>query len=153
MSYLVKLDVVATDSKTEPSINVNQRLVRDKNNEVMDFNRSVKGKYIWIIYTLSDKDDFGVSAIKFITSDKKMKEGPDGWTFLKQDLNEGAKGKYIYLCYKTNNNTKYISKLEAGIGKASSGALNNMGDMDVVLLPDLNKGAGGKYIYLGYKYL
>ena len=81
-----------------------------------------------------------------------LKDG--GWTPIDRDLNEGSGGKYIYLGYKTTTNPyDAICDLwldtdddENWTGWRRCGKTGLGFNYD----GDLNKGAGGKYLYLYY---
>jgi MAC/Perforin domain len=74
----------------------------------------------------------------------------DGYTQINQDLNQGAGGDYIYLDYKTTPAAgmgPFLYQLTVYDGAnppASAGGFTFITDQD------LNKGAGGDYLYLGY---
>lgn len=89
--------------------------------------------------------------IKVIVGSNADIAAPEGYQKLACDLNRGAGGKYIYLCYKKQANAApgdCITSLAVVSGKSSSTAAPS----GYQKLPeDLNKGAGGKYIYLCYR--
>src|SRR5262249_1263305 len=78
---------------------------------------------------------------------------PDGYTKYPQELNERAGGEYIYLCY--HKDLVNILRPEASpqciseftFVKGDADAPDGYTKVDV----DLNRGAGGDYIYLCYK--
>lgn len=67
-----------------------------------------------------------------------------------QDLNEGAGGEYVYLCYSTDpSKGPPITAIQVA-------ASSSKDDCDCIppgytkVEGDLNKGAGGKYVYVSY---
>ena len=68
------------------------------------------------------------------------------------DLNKGARGEYIYLGYKTTyNKEEAITDIIAEhYNDSQSKDLTYDGNKYKIVPVDLNKGAGGKYIYLYY---
>lgn len=89
--------------------------------------------------------------LKVIEGDSASIGAPSGFTKIDCDLNKGAGGKYIYLCVKKQANAAPADCVTALaiISGNSSGISAPAGFQK--LPEDLNKGAGGKYIYLCYK--
>jgi len=99
-----------------------------------------------------------ISDIKFVSASKeKTASGlrPDGYNLIKNDLNAGAGGDFIYLCYKTTTNpdeaitnivmdrsgkSQSYSKITAECKGINAEYVRNE--------TDLNKGAGGDFIYM-----
>jgi hypothetical protein len=86
---------------------------------------------------------------------------PSGYTVINQDLNEGAGGRYIYLCISRDPNQGppirglYVWDKDHNTRVYSQGANSSAPWFDVISTKkptplDLNKGAGGDYIYLLY---
>lgn len=79
---------------------------------------------------------------------------PTGYKKIPTDLNNGAGGKYVYLCYhkhvpssaNSSSNPDCISDITTVLGEDTP-APAGFKKIDI----DLNKGAGGKYIYLCYE--
>ena len=79
----------------------------------------------------------------------------NGYQYIDLDLNKGAGGDYIYMGYKTT--TKYtdaITNLIVSEGKSSDTRIDGYDYTMTKCLNgfngDLNKGAGGKWLYLKY---
>jgi hypothetical protein len=107
-----------------------------------------------------------ITDIYILTGDNNSIQPPAPYTKISSgigysgngDLNQGAKGKYIYLCYTRNKNYgPPITGIYVYSGKNSthypnpgyfhahnSSGYNPLGDRGA----DLNKGAGGDFIYL-----
>ena len=78
----------------------------------------------------------------------------NGYTPIQFDLNKGAGGGHIFLGYKTTTNiSQAITHLRASVSdKSGYSATKNFRGVSYTLASniDLNKGAGGAYIYLYY---
>lgn len=128
----------------------------------LDLNASVGGYWIYLGYKTTDDKS---KAITDIVADYYSKSRSSDITYndykykiLAVDLNKGAKGKYIYLYYTTNpkagkpitaiqyqhNGTFQFEQVKA------DGFTGVISKSDGKVL-DLNKGAGGDYIYLWFK--
>ena len=93
-----------------------------------------------------------ISELVIISGDKSTIEPPLGYTKIGYDLNRGSGGDFIYLCYHkasykpTIPNTKGISDLTVIFGEKTPTPPG------YEKLPnDLNKGAGGDFVYLCFK--
>ena len=126
------------------------QVVRNIDGKAQDFNMKVGGKYIYVYYRLTESGN-GISAIRFIQGENT--DAPAGWCKIDKDFNMGAGGKYIYLCFRQSSDTKCIARFFAGFGEGVANAMNDFQPDAVVLRQDLNEGAGGKYIFLGYYYV
>ncbi|MEZ4733249.1 MAG: hypothetical protein R3E79_39645 [Caldilineaceae bacterium] len=153
MAYVTDIAVAATDSENWESVRPSGsgwQVVKNKYSEPQDFNQKVGGKYIWMFYQTADSGP-GIAAVRFITGEDAVT--PPGWTKIDVDFNKGAGGEYIWLCYVKSANTKYIASFWTGYGESEASALGDLGSWAVVLRQDANKGAWGKFIYLGYYYV
>jgi len=140
----------------------------------VDLNEGAGGKYIYFYYRKGLKEYFPNEKIDYIcelsivtdcclpiivppvTWDASGKSiGSGGWT----DLNQGAGGDYIYLVERReirhSNMLRLYSYSKPPIRDilviSSNKKLSSYPGW--ILIPtDLNKGAGGKWIYLCYKY-
>lgn len=152
MSYVKNISVKKSKSsdwrKNKPA-GGDWYVVRNKDNEAQDFNQKAKGDYIFIYYQI-DNSGPGVAAVRFITGANA--KAPSGWDKEDVDLNAGAGGKFIYLCYQRNSESNYIKEFQSGYGKTEKSAFDDFGRNAVLLRQDLNQGAKGKFIYLGYYY-
>ena len=152
MSYVTNLSVKKSGSsdwrKTKPAGD-NWEVVRNKGGEAQDFNQNAGGEYIFIYYQTGGSGP-GVAAVRFIIG--KDAKTPNGWNKEDVDLNAGAGGEFIYLCYRRSAESNYIKEFQSGYGKTEESAFKDFNRNAVVLRQDLNRGAKGKYIYLGYYY-
>lgn len=139
-----------------------------------DLNRGAGGDYIYIYVAVGLDTTTGTYSP--ITNLVLVNGGgtdcknstPSGYTLIDQDLNSGAGGQYIYLCY-TRETTYFhdytyhtrlpIRTLEVwnrssgstySWGGNSSGSFYDVYSENGPNPLDLNKGAGGDYIYLLY---
>ncbi len=89
---------------------------------------------------------------------------PIGYIKINVNLNEGAGGKYIYLCYtkwtshSAGQNQKYLRNLTAGsystqMLTAPEGWIHIIDTGSSSRRPNLNEGAGGKWVYLYQNYV
>ena len=113
----------------------------------VDLNKNAKGKYIYLCFKRGEGSP--ITGLTVILGEKTSP--PSGYTKIPVDLNKGAGGEYIYLCYKkgsgvpildiilqsTSSNNQYFPRGYDGISYSQ-------------IAVDLNKGAGGDYIYLYY---
>jgi|GEM_PF-1586731 len=95
-----------------------------------------------------------IDALAVVYGSNSGVQPPAGYTKINYDLNKGARGQYIYLCYHKSvvdtitpqANPKCIDDILFVTGK-NAPAPAGYTKIDV----DLNKGAGGAYIYLCYR--
>ncbi len=150
MPYAINITVRASESsdwrKVIPAGD-NWNVVKNKYGEAQDFNEGAHGEFIFIFYQTGESGQ-GLAAIRFITGQNTSP--PIGWTKVDVDINKGAGGEYIYLCYLRSPEATYINHFQSGFGKSEGSAFSDFTPNAVVLSQDLNKGAHGKYIYLGY---
>ncbi len=120
--------------------------------EIVDANKGAGGDYIYIGYKLSANEEDAITDLK-IAIGGSSSASCDGYTKIGVDLNRGAGGKYIYLCYKkaTSASDPLLKEIR-GVYSSSSGAYTLPSDWEWVSgKADLNKGAGGKYVYLAMR--
>lgn len=154
MPYAVNIAAAAIDNDNWRSAQppgAGWNVVTNKYGSAQDFNQGAKGKFIYIYYQTSDSGK-GISAIRFITGQNPNITPPAGWQKVDVDLNAGAGGLYIYLCFQTNAESNYIGTMLSGYGDSVQNAFSDFGEAAVVMAQDINQGAGGKFIYLGYYY-
>ncbi|POA97052.1 hypothetical protein C2134_19055 [Chromobacterium sinusclupearum] len=152
MSYVVNISAAArNDDNWRASLppGAGWNVVANKNGSAQDFNQGSGGKFIYIYYQTAESGK-GVSAIRFITGKEAVP--PAGWQKINVDLNDGAGGLYIYLCFQNSAESDYIGTLQSGYGDSKESAFSDFGEFAVVMAQDINQGAGGKFIYLGYYY-
>ena len=152
MPYVINLTVkksIDSDWRQLQPAGDGWNVVKNKNGDAQDFNQGAGGDYIFIFYQIGVSGK-GIAAVRFIKGEGA--KAPDGWTKEDIDLNAGAGGEYIYLCYLRNSESEYIREFVSGSGKSAGSAFDDFDSSAVVLRQELNKGAKGKYIYLGYRY-
>jgi len=93
-----------------------------------------------------------IDALAIVHGNQSDIPAPQGYVKIPQDLNAGAKGKYIYLCYHATSAAAHEKPCLVDIRFVSGNhqdipAPPGYTKIDV----DLNKGAGGDFIYLCYK--
>jgi len=101
----------------------------------------------------------GISSIDFIVVGRSESAGPqEGWKWIQLDLNADTKkdkDPFIYLTWKpadTSDPNGLISSLSVHKSKDSKAAKERLRSEGFTLIDkDLNQGAGGDFIYLGYK--
>jgi hypothetical protein len=106
-----------------------------------------------------DESLSGIFSIDFIIAGKQESAGPqEGWKWIPVDLNAETKkdrDPYIYLTWKpadTPDVNSLITSLSVYKSKDSKAAKKKLiNDGYTLIDKDLNTGAGGDFIYLGYK--
>lgn len=92
----------------------------------------------------------GITDVRIIMGDNPDIQPGRGWTKINKDLNAGAGGEFIYLAYKKEAGKPPLTKLI--VQYADSTRVNEPDGFQVVRHKgqpaDLNKGAGGRFIYL-----
>ena len=121
-----------------------------------DLSKGAGGNYIYISY-LPYLPRYGERLPPLVTDIKIVydKESvPEGYAKDKQDLNAGAGGSYVYICTSTDKkHGKPLTGIDVFYGKnvsmpdGFSVAVNNKSGNAA----DINRGAGGKYVYIGFK--
>ena len=125
------------------------------NNGIMDANYSVGGDYIYIAYKLTaDKSQaiYDIQVRDGANLPSSYTDGGHTYQIRSVDLNKGAHGAYIYLFYSMANasDTQYIKEIR-GVYSGSSEFVLPAGWGWEKNRMDLNKGAGGKFIFLAYR--
>lgn len=94
-----------------------------------------------------------INALAVVTGDNSETAAPVGYTRIDLDLNRGAGGKWIYAAYHKEPYNILSSSQQAvvGIGVFDQDEVNSMPPGWTVIPHDLNEGAGGEFVYLGYK--
>lgn len=124
----------------------------------VDLNKGAGGKYIYLCYKKKEAE-VGIVDIIVLRDKKADGEGtvvPKGYTKIDYDVNKGAGGDYIYLAYKmgTAEQSKQFGITNLDIIDNGKKKLNNTPEKYkgfIIKDFDLNKGAGGSYLYLAYK--
>jgi hypothetical protein len=129
-----------------------------------DLNKGAGGKFIYLCYTTDPACGSPITGI-YVYSGKNQTHypnsgyfhvrnsdnyGPDGSRGA--DLNKGAGGDYIYLLATRDGSHPPLTYLPLEITTYKETDLKRFGYYNELnwLPNDLNKGAGGRYIYLGY---
>lgn len=123
----------------------------------VDLNKGAGGEYLYLCYKKEEATS-GVIDI-LVLHDKKADgrgvECPSGYEKIGMDLNKKAKGEFIFLAYKKGTpeqSCKFgitdLSVLDNGV--INSNTIHTYKDYMIKAI-DLNKGAGGDYLYLAYK--
>ena len=113
----------------------------------IDLNKGSGGKYIYLLYRFGTNQKDRITDIKILMG-RNTKLG--GYTRIDADLNTGSGGEYIYLAYKKEDNKEKDGIYGLGTTEQSSFTDNywRMAKDQNNNLADLNKGAGGLFIYL-----
>jgi len=141
----------------------------------VDLNQGAGGRWIYLCYSTSGtRTPIVALALSFSNTSVSTSAGPGVATRIGTDLNTGAGGEWIYLWYTRRGND--LSTVPSGLrgyfaatdnileitaATSSSAGLTLPGWMRVEgyraeppypsLDPDVNRGAGGKFIYLFYR--
>lgn len=122
-----------------------------------DLNKGAGGKYIYLcLYDEDDKDPLtalkvyagGYTPSPAITTPWTVVENSNGKGYPGTDLNEGAGGDWIYV-YESRHEYSGDPITKIGIAESSFSSFNIPGWQ--LINVDLNKGAGGKYIWFIYQ--
>ncbi len=112
----------------------------------VDLNQGSGGKFIYLDYLKGGNKD-PISDIKVISGEDA--KCPSGYTKIDKDLNKGSGGEYLYLCYQRSKSASPIVDIRIySVEKDYQSVLNTSPYGYVSTKTDLNKGAGGRYIYL-----
>jgi len=133
----------------------------------VDLNSGAGGKFIYLCYKktttgtpITDMFLDYYSKAQAVCTKKMTHNGfCADYTMIANDLNEGAGGKYIYLWITRDQNKSPIKEITAFMDSKESKALEaaSSNNWNVVRWynsssgADVNKGAGGKYIYISIK--
>ncbi len=126
-------------------------VVCNKTKLPQDFNQKASGKYIYIFFRTDVKVEGAVAAIRITASNGTSEE----WITCPQNLNEGTSSKkalYLSYCNLKCATDPVVGGVQSGYGASVESAMKDFSPGHVVLRQDVNQGAGGKYIFLGYTY-
>ena len=118
-----------------------------------DLNEKAGGKYIYLVYRLGRDSSKKIGDIRVISRGKADRTpSPSDYSVIDQDLNKGAGGDYIYLEYKKDTIPDTPGICALGVREST---VPFSEDWKPVVdqggkAADLNKKAGGKYLYLYY---
>lgn len=128
----------------------------------IDLNMGAGGKYIYLCYT-KEHDKTPIKYLKLhlgskfpsphITSPWQVVRNSNGYGYPGTDLNEGAGGDWIYL-YKYPGTIDAITDITViATHEKYYEVVQRLekGWYEFAVLGDINKGAGGKYIYILYE--
>ncbi len=124
-----------------------------------DLNSKSGGKYIYLGYKMGDEDKVGpITNLTLTYASKAQSWKSKSFTVngitatynrIDIDLNKGSGGKYIYLCYTTDRKFKPLTGIDVVFGGSTIASyweiLTWEGNGTNA---DVNKGSGGKYIYI-----
>lgn len=116
-----------------------------------DLNKDAGGDYIYIWYETTDDPANALTDIRITFGDKSLS---DSYKKNPHDLNKNAGGEYIYLWTSTDaSNGKPIKTIDVFFGENADmpTGYTVVTYNDSGKAADLNKGAGGAFIYLGIK--
>jgi hypothetical protein len=155
-SYVTAVDVRDQKSEGVPSgyTNIVKTDMYNPNaGGVLDANAGAGGAWIRIAYkkeTGNSNHDAIAELVVVNTGNSRTPPSWSGWTTINFDLNKSAGGSYIWLLYrKVNSNDTMAIDFIGSYCESNSGSGQILtGYSWVSGLTDLNKGAGGKYIYL-----
>lgn len=124
-----------------------------------DLNSGAGGDYIALYYKLGASNIEGGPINEIFIQNTSDGEGINGGTKIDVDLNKGAGGDFIYLVYKRGAERPITGIAIEDGDKWYSDGCNSQNTFYWVMeqnnpstKQDLNEGAGGNYIYIGYTY-
>ena len=131
----------------QPDINEKDWYTAKANQEyegISNLNEKAGGNYIYLRFKAPEREQFYIKDIVFYEK--------SGYEKINVDLNKDAGGSYIYLWYSTTTNpNEAITDLRISSAKKDKNAKNSGYTGYTRIDKDLNKGAGGHYIYLWYR--
>ena len=113
----------------------------------VDVNEGAGGKYIYLCYQRSSDGQPGTG---ITVLEGKGATPPAGWQMNPTDLNQGAGGSYLYIAWTHQRGVPVLDLVVQSADHEPSVPQDYRGRMYTRNPTDLNKGAGGKYIYLSY---
>lgn len=126
-----------------------------------DLNKGAKGKYIFLCYRETTNANEAVRGLKILEGENAA--APGGYTKIARDLNAGSGGAYLFLAFSKGNNagspirdikfdvsTSSLEKRNVGANRGLAVVVPTISEF-TYLKTDLNKGAGGSFIYLMYR--
>lgn len=125
-----------------------------RNYQNSDLNRGAGGKFVYLVYNTGNTQSKKITDVLVNCSNKNTSTPvKTGYVHVNGDLNAGAGGKWIFLNYKRQYNTNFTgfqSFCTRNVAETTSSNWVPIKDVNGNYV-DLNKGAGGDYIYLfGY---
>lgn len=115
----------------------------------LDLNKGAGGKYIYLCYK-KEESETGIVDICILDGAEK---NPTGYRKCPLDLNAGAGGSYLYIAYRVGNvqESRRFGYTDIDV-KSNGDNVMHYPDRGFCLnSTDLNKGAGGDYIYIVHK--
>ena len=124
-----------------------------------DLNKGSGGSYIYLGYTLGDEDKVNpITNLTLVNYSKSQSWSEKTFTTngktakyyrLTVDLNKGSGGKYIYLCYTYDKQFEPLTGINVVFGGESPASYWEYVTWEGgSTKADVNKGSGGKYIYI-----
>jgi hypothetical protein len=144
--YLLDLNVMWNTSAEVSMPNPWTRISRDLND-------GAGGAFIYLFKLRGDPDTSDLLPITGL----HIHEGdvttpvPPGFVRKAVDLNKGSGGAFLYLEFTRNTGLGRIRDVDIVSGGSREEAISRVDDGWELLDWDLNKGAGGEYIYVVYK--
>lgn len=116
----------------------------------VDLNKGAGGKYLYLCYK-KEESETGIVDIQIVNG--KGAGTPSGYIKCPKDLNGGAGGDYLYLAYRIGNapESSRFGFTEINVIDHGKDEIRSAPDGYCLKEYDLNKGAGGNYIYITYK--
>lgn len=113
----------------------------------IDLNKKAGGKYIYLLYRFGTTQKDRITDIKILMG---RNANINGYTKIDADLNKDAGGEYIYVAYKKEDDKTKDGIYGLGTTEQAFFSDNywKPAKDQNNSIPDLNKGAGGLYIYL-----
>ncbi len=126
-----------------------------------DLNKGAKGKFIYLCYRETTNPNDAIRGLKILEGENAA--APGGFTKVARDLNSGAKGAYLFLAFSKDRSAgEPIREIKFDVSETELSKRNKLGQGGLAvatssvsaytyLKTDLNKGAGGSFIYLMYR--
>lgn len=113
----------------------------------IDLNEDAGGDFIYLFF----KKGGGTPITGITVLEGNLPQIPPGFTFDDTDLNKGAGGAFLFFAWTRNQALPPIQDINVVIGGSKQEALNQKPAGWKFIDKDLNKGSGGKFLYVIYR--
>jgi hypothetical protein len=145
MSYIKNLNVIY-------SSDTNVTLPSPWQKVPVDLNKGARGLYIYLFKLVGSNNPLPGTAVTGVSVLRGQNPVvPPGYVWDDTDLNKSVGGEYLYLAWTYSTDLKPILDVDVVYGDSRDEALNKRPSGWKFVDVDLNKGAGGKWIYLIYR--
>ena len=113
----------------------------------IDLNEDAGGAFIYLFF----KKGNGTPITGLTILQGNPPQVPAGYAWDDTDLNKGAGGAFLYFAWTRNTSLAPIQDISVVIGGSKQEAVNQKPPGWKIIDVDLNKGSGGKFLYVVYR--